>query len=255
MKPFYFLLCCLFSFDILSAQVCLPDSLFKDSTAGVYPKPLTAANPKGGINKKACINKPYEFVFTVVIPDTVTVPGFGTIGLNSAQIATSNAIKGLPKGIDYQCNPSNCTFNAKTMGCIILNGIPDNSNTPGNYKPVISLKLNTVFGPFTVDYPGSIFPGEYILELLDENCQVSTYNADESKAYWWPNPSNGELYSSGEQLIQNLSITDLVGRIVYFDKNPGSHSLRLGNELSKGIYMIQWSDGNRTYKQKIWVTN
>ncbi|MGB5026097.1 MAG: hypothetical protein WBO44_12155, partial [Saprospiraceae bacterium] len=76
MKHFYLIILNFFIVCSVQSQNCLPDSIYRDSSAGVYPKPVSPTNPNGGITKKACINKPYEFVFTVVVPDTVLVPAF-----------------------------------------------------------------------------------------------------------------------------------------------------------------------------------
>ena len=47
------------TFVNLNAQVnCLPDSLYRDSTVGVYPRPVTPANPKGAA---LCVFKDPQF--------------------------------------------------------------------------------------------------------------------------------------------------------------------------------------------------
>jgi hypothetical protein len=43
-------------------------------------------------HKPACINKPYEFVLTIKIPDTVSSQGFNSWTELSAKIATTGAV-------------------------------------------------------------------------------------------------------------------------------------------------------------------
>ena len=51
---------------------CIPNPLYKDSSSGVYPLPYDATlNPKGGIDKPACIGKPYEYVLTLKIDSVI----------------------------------------------------------------------------------------------------------------------------------------------------------------------------------------
>jgi hypothetical protein len=231
---------------------CLPDSLYRDSTVGVYPKPVTAANPNGGINKPACINKPYEFVLTIKIPDTTSYQGF-VVGLKSAKIATTGAIKNLPAGLTYMCNPPDCIFPALSIGCIILKGTPESSNTPGKYKPIIALTLNTVsFGSFDFEYPGSQFPGEYILTLLDENCLIATEDHTEVKNTWYPNPNQGTMYTNGKN-IKNVRLYNNMGKMVY--SNLGTNMLEINHSLTEGLYFINWYEGDQFFTQKMWIKN
>ena len=125
--PFFFVL---FS-TIAFSQACDPDTLYRDSIAGVYPRPLSDVNPNGGIDTFACIGQPFEFVFTVIIPDTFSFNGL-LLTLLSAEIATSGAVTGLPAGMGYACNPPDCIFPADSIGCIVLQGIPDATNQPAD---------------------------------------------------------------------------------------------------------------------------
>jgi len=256
MKQFtIFLLCtCLMSMA-LQAQTCLPDSTLKDSSAGVYPKPVTPTNPNGGIQKKACINKAYEFVFTVVVPDTVQIPILPTpLPLEKVAIDTSNAISNLPIGIGYSCNPPNCIFKKNEFGCLILHGIPTNDNSPGDFKPVIKLKLTVNVGvPFdyTTEYPGAAFPGEYLLTLLSEkDCASSSIDTDSESFGWYPNPNSlDELRTHGQP--EEVQLFDQHQRLIY--SSTEAHLLQtipMGS-LPAGIYFVRWIENHQTHLQKI----
>lgn len=241
------------TFVNLNAQVnCLPDSLYRDSTVGVYPRPVTPANPNGGITKPACINKPYEFVLTIKIPDTVSSQGFNIL-LTSAKIETTGAVQNLPEGITYSCNPPDCVFPKLSLGCIKLHGTPTSANLPGKYKPVINLILNTVLlGAIPISYPGPQFPGEYILTLLDESCQVGLSNPSEEKQSWFPNPSNGNFHTTNPN-VQNIKLYNSFGQMVY--SNFGSTRIDIENQLNSGLYFIHWFEGEKSYTQKMWIKN
>ncbi|MDQ3142583.1 MAG: T9SS type A sorting domain-containing protein [Bacteroidota bacterium] len=233
------------------SQACLPDSSYRDSTAGVYPKPITDANPKGGINKKACINHPYEFVFTVVIPDSILLPLLPTpIPLSFAKIDTVGAIKNLPEGIMYSCNPPDCVYPKNTIGCVILHGTPTANNTPGDFKPIIKLTIGTPFGNFEIEYPGPQFPGEYILTLLDESCQTGTKDLIISNDFWYPNPTQGHLKSKLEG-AEKVMLYNSHGKMLHKVGEKSINQLNLRPFLSEGIYFICWIQGGTHYQQKI----
>lgn len=242
----------IFTIFNLNAQVyCLPDSLYRDSTVGVYPRPVTPENPNGGITKPACINKPYEFVLTIKIPDTVSFQGI-VVNLNSAKIETTGAIQNLPVGITYACNPPDCVFPKLSLGCIKLYGTATSTNLPGKYKPVITLNLSTAFGTFPISYPGAQFPGEYILTLLDESCQVGLSNPSEEKQSWFPNPSNGNFHTTNPN-VQNIKLYNSFGQMVY--SNFGSTRIDIENQLNSGLYFIHWFEGEKSFTQKMWIKN
>ncbi len=256
MKYLFFLTLILASLAIGHTQACLPDSTLIDSSAGVYPKPITPENPNGGIKKKACINKPYDFVFTVVVPDTVLVPIFPSpLALEKVFIDTAGAISNLPAGIHYQCNPPNCVFKKNTFGCLILNGIPTISNQPGDYKPIIKLKLTVNVGvPFdyATEYPGPAFPGEYKLTLLSENDCASNANEGvlESNS-WYPNPFYGDVIYTDQELISNFRMYDILGNLILAQNEVNGRKIELTNVHTSSFYILRWTSTGKNYSQKL----
>lgn len=243
----------------IEAQTCLPDSTLKDSSAGVYPKPISPTNPNGGITKTACINKPYEFTFTVVVPDTVEVPIFPSpIALEKVSIDTTGAILNLPEGISYACNPPNCIFKKNTFGCLSLFGTPNTNNQAGDFKPIIKLKLTVNVGiPFdyNTEYPGPAFPGEYILKLVNEaDCASSNTNLRQTENTWFPIPSYDGQFSSKGDAISEIKVFNSYGKQVLYLKSPTNSQITLPDEgYTDGLYIIHWSEGNYLFKQKLIV--
>ena len=97
--------CFLFSNTIKSqTNSCVPDLKYKDSLFGVYPRPYEPIiYPNGGINKSACIGKPYNFVFTTVVPDSLIVPVLGKVKIDSIILDKKNlnTVMGLPIGLTW----------------------------------------------------------------------------------------------------------------------------------------------------------
>lgn len=250
----------LFISTFVIGQACIPDTLYRDSTAGIYPRPKSDLNPNGGIDTFACIGQPFDFVFTVIIPDTFSFNGI-LLTLLSAEIETEGAVMGLPSGIDYACNPPDCIFPADSIGCIVLQGIPDLSNQPGNYEPVVEMTINTSIFPISVTFPGPIFPGSYDIELRDENClPVNTFSY-EPPEFWqaYPNPVFDEWrfsYHSEELCEHILTISDLTGKVLIQRKWTSSgyqeRNIELGH-LQGGLYIYNLIAGDRSVTGRIMV--
>jgi hypothetical protein len=163
------------------AQTCVRDSsVLLVDTVFISPRPYTANYPVYGL-AAACINQPYTQSVTIKIPATYTFMGI-PIAITNANIATTNAITGLPAGITYLCDPPNCVFNANTLGCILLYGTPNN---PAQAPDTLDLKIKanivgTVFGSpanIPIDFPGPIAPGNYYLRLFAAgNCITAAYD-------------------------------------------------------------------------------
>ncbi|MCP4120651.1 MAG: hypothetical protein GY751_02735, partial [Bacteroidetes bacterium] len=156
----------LFTFSglLLHAQNCTPDPAYAGGSAGVYPLPYDpATNPDGGIDEIACIGQPYEFTFTSV-SDTFIFQG-NTYVLDSFILT---GVSGLPEGLDFACEPSNCTLYFGEMGCMSIYGTPTAANAPGEYPLTIN---GTAFLPgftFNLTFPNpSISPGTYSITLED----------------------------------------------------------------------------------------
>ena len=263
---------CVFSAIQVNAQACLPDVRYKDSLVGVYPSPVTAANPNGGITKAACIGKPYSFVFTVKIADTITVPLAGKIPLDSLTMATSGAVTGMPTGLTYACNPANCVFKKNTTGCVIIQGTPAATNTVKIYPLVINGKAYSSAISFLYPngypaaFPGDLFPGEYNLKLLatnDPGCISATNDLKEvSNFSAFPNPTNGNTIITIESSVNDnfeFSLTNSLGQRIEtraLNIQAGTNAFQFDSSLlPNGIYIYALSKGNRIVSNKLIINN
>lgn len=240
--------------------VCLPNAIYKDSIAGIYPRPYNDSTKLGGIDRAACIDEEFEYPLTVIIPDMVTVPVGGIpipLGLESASLDVKNAVTGLPKGLNYFCNPNTCIMLKNKPGCVVIKGTVTAENKIGVYDLVINLKLVTALGTFDVTYPGALFPGKYFITVAQKgskSCLTSDIQASrgfEGSLSSFPNPSTTDLinikigaYKSGTSI---LTITDVSGRLISKTKhqlNQGENSIMIPTmQFSNGTYFYTIDQG------------
>ena len=270
MKKFLTLLLVnVFFIGFAAAQGCQPDPMFADSSAGVYPAPFEATNsPNGGISESACINQPFYFNFTIVVSETISFLG-ATVELDSIVI---EEVTGVPVGLGIPelpfvvCNPGNCSFPANSQGCAAITGTATDANMPGDYNLVIEGKAYlTAFGPQDITFPGSIFPGEYILTLEEENsgtCFVGTKNplSEQIGFKAVPNPTNGQTIIEINALIDSpmqFSITDMMGQVVrreMVDIHTGENQIAVdAANLPAGIYVYSLSNETGSISKKLVV--
>ncbi len=262
---------CVFGATQANAQACTPNALYRDSTVGVYPSPVTATNPNGGITRAACIGKPYSFVFTVKISDTIVVQG-QRVPLDSLTMATTGAVSGMPTGLTYACNPGNCVFKKNTTGCVIIQGTPAANNTVKSYPLTISGKAFSsaisLFFPngYPADFPGALFPGEYNLKLLptnDPGCVSATNDLTEvSNFAAFPNPTNGKTIITIESTVRGnfeFSLSNLMGQRLetrMLNVQVGTNAFEFDvSRLPNGIYMYALTKGSRVVSNKLIVNH
>ncbi len=257
MKKTLLLLCAfaLITFS-LQAQACARDSsVLKVDTVFISPRPYTPANPVYGLFP-ACIGQPYNQSVTIKIPAMYTFQGL-QININNANLATSNAITGLPAGITYVCDPPNCVFNANTLGCILLYGTPNNpAQAPDTFDLKIKANIvGTVFGaPATIpiDFPGPIAPGNYYLRLFAAgNCLSAAYDFGSpiTSVKNTPNPFNQQTLIEVQSAVAggfHFEVFNLVGQRVHtqmVEMTTGSNQFTFdAGSLPVGSYIYSLSN-------------
>ncbi len=235
-----------FSTGFLAAQTpCSPNLLYADSTAGVYPRPYDPVlSPSGGINAQAVIGEPYQFDFTIVIGDTLTIGTF-SFPLDSIWVYT---VSGLPTGITHICHDT-CTFLKNTISCTTIYGTPTSGNTPGDFPLTITGKafINGSSLPLPLEFPNaSIAPGTYTLELLPEGSTNSGEAlAEQVSLTTMPNPASGMIQIQINSNVNDkfsLEVLDLLGKPVYqnnVELTQGAQTVELdGSQFPNGIYLL-----------------
>jgi hypothetical protein len=242
------------------AQVCVPDSSYQDSTAGVYPKPVSEENPDAGIDVPACIGESYYFNMTVVVPDTVIFGGIPLV-INRIRLRTNNPVQGLPSGITHACEPTNCDMPANTLGCIALSGIADESNEPKDYPLIIYVDLVTSFAVIPTQFPNpALAPGEYFITVKgadDPECLASVRkNTVKSQPVQIaPNPGSENLMvylPAGFSGKGSIQLVDAGGRVAYqqnTDRLEGIWELNTAG-LPAGFYTVLLRGDKQLYQAK-----
>lgn len=115
-------------FFLFAQQPCTPDQNCP------FTSLICASN-----TSNACVNEPYSQTLTLAVPPSFTDPGSGTT--YPIQKIKINSITGLPPGISYQCNPSTCTVNGGSRGCILISGTP---TTAGTFPTVTNATVTIV---------------------------------------------------------------------------------------------------------------
>lgn len=261
-------LVCLSTAPVLAQLACVPDTLYRDSL-GVFPLPYDPiANPDGGVTQSACINKPYEFVFTVAVGDSIAFGGV-KFSIDSITLNPQTAIAGLPSGISYACNPPSCTFRKDVLGCLVLSGTADATNAPGEYSLEISGNIYSGSLPLAVTFPDPIIAaGEYVVTLNAENsADCTTVGIDDVlsggiRMAMQPNPA----YSSALVVIEvptaqhtTFQIHDVVGKLVYQQKVQlveGENQLSVDvSQLPNGIYTYSLNNGTNLASRRMVVSH
>ncbi len=253
MKKLFLLCLTMLSLSAMYAQECMPQQNLPDTLIGVVPLPYSdTLNPTGGITDTACINEPFNFVFTVVVPGTFDSP-FGPVPINRIDMATQGAIKNLPAGITYACNPPNCSFPKDTVGCIVLYGTPTGS--PGVSNLEIDFVIRSLID-FPLTFPNAtLYPGNYFLHVKPQGqCAPSSVRtpglSGVEEVAVRPNP-----FSSYAQLLVNskisgnfdLIVSDALGRQLRRERVhllEGDNTLDFdGSALPSGMYIYTLSNG------------
>ncbi|MCP4124379.1 MAG: T9SS type A sorting domain-containing protein, partial [Bacteroidetes bacterium] len=179
-----------------------------EGRAGVYPLPYDpTTNPDGGITEIACVDQPFEFIFTTV-SDFIDYQGI-TYALDSFVL---NDVQGLPEGLSYACDPPNCVLGFQEVGHLTISGTPSASNAPGFYPLTITGTVHLLGGiSLNISFPNPvIFPGVYQITLEGPNsplCGFVSYDCPANQANIGDPCEDGNPNTTGETIQIDCSCT------------------------------------------------
>ncbi len=264
--PLFMLLFCV---KLSAQEACIPDTTLAD-TVIIAPEPFHPdLRPMGGIQDTACLNTYFETTLQVRIPDTV-----GTIAINGVSLAPEGAIMNLPDGLEYVCNPPNCTFLADSVGCLTVRGTPTNSMQLGANDLELRFLFDTDLIDLEVTYPDrtGLLPetanGNYFLFVKEEgseNCfmgvtSTTDFVRQNLSIRNAPNPFSGRTNIEINSFISDdfdFKIYDLMGKELYRERvqiTQGDNRLPFdGSFLPEGAYLYSLSNEKGIISSKMMI--
>ncbi len=221
----------------VSAQNCITDTTITEP--GIYPEILDTAY----------VNKPYTFTIQVLaIKDTTADLNGTTIAAQIDSIRLEEII-GLPSGFSYSCEPNNCVFTYKDVGCIKLTGNPSLSDAGIRDLEIITTAYASA-GILKLPVKDTI--RDYQLVVKDTGA-LSVLNFKNSSYKIYPNPiKSGRFIIASSSSISKIKIVDIQGRSIDFKelKKPNGVEISL-QTTAASIYFIQFKSNGRLYKKRV----
>ena len=227
-----------------SAQSCTPGANFADSVYGVWPD--TVQN-----FPFATVNVAYSADLNFAVPAEVTAeldPTGGTLVGSPIQGFVVDSVVGLPAGMNFGCNSSDCSYAGGINGCANLYGT---ATTTGTYPVEIFITATVLvtIGPFPVPIPQSTsFTGYRIVVG-----QAGTIDGIYEPLNLKPNPANENVTLYGitpDMNISSVEVTNMEGKVVRaLDIVGNSLEINL-NGLNNGVYfvVVNHAGGKETIK-------
>ena len=255
--PLLFLLTTLVP-QFLHAQACVRDSNILITGGLLSPAPWTPDSPFFNL-ALACIDEPYNQSVTVNVPEFYNYNGTD-LQIKEVSIPTTMGIDSLPAGMTYTCDPPNCVFPAKTLGCIRMHGTPTGVNPAPdtlNLALTATIILTAIPFPITLKFPGDAAPGSHYYMILNQagGCMSAAGDLGSpfSSLQAFPNPVSQmtriEALSTQSGTFQ-FEVFDLLGKRLHSQKVAlfeGENQFTYdASMLSNGTYL--YSLGNASGK-------
>lgn len=243
--------------------VCTPNPLFASlGIPGIYPNPLQQDFIDPGQQ-----GVPYQFTFTMIVPADTTIDLSSFVGFPIPPVTVSvnyqevTGITGLPAGLNYQCDLSNCQWVGGQNGCLKISGTPSQGGSfvvglTTGYNVNVPAGVPVIGGaPLTIPIPGANYDYEVTavgIEDLTSDVFGLTQNT--------PNPFHGStkiIFNAPKPSTIDMSVFDLSGKQVAqlsHRASMGINELEFdGSELAPGVYIYHLSNGEKMVSSKMVV--
>ena len=238
---------------------CFSNSLFTGlGIPGVFPPSIAIPGlPIFGINDGTEGSYYSETLTLVVLEDTILdvssfLPASVIAAMNVAGISTvmtlnvnyaAYSVSGLPNGLSYNCNQTNCEYISGFDGCILIDGIPSQS---GNFNVFIDMILNLeipvipnpipggspIFGGMNIDLP-SFTIQEYDL-FISGNTLV---NDNDFLFNLFPNPTSDKITIYLDNISDIIVYNSMGKKLLEFQDFNGSFVLNK-EQIGCGLFFL-----------------
>ena len=249
--------------SVMAQAVCTPDPFaLLAGIPGVYPNPLIQSSLTPGDQNVA-----YSQTITVVVPADTTIDlspliGFPFPAINvSVNYQSISAVNGLPNGLNFVCDPSNCQWAGGTNGCLKISGTPTQSGTfnvslSTGYNVTIPGAVPVIGGTAqTIPIPGISWTLDITAVGVEDQQADAFWIADNA-----PNPFHGTTmikYNAPKPATIALDVTDLTGKRLHTESMRAVTGLNEfsfdATGLAPGIYLYTLSNGEKSVTHKMVV--
>lgn len=213
------------------------------TTPGFYPSSQHGIHP-------AAATEEYSLNITIVVPtDTVVIPGFPAVAIDSA---TVSELIGFPAQFQYYYNTPSQWIKGGNSGCMRVYGTPTTADI-GIHS--ISLVFSASISTFVL--ADTIFDF-WQFEIKDaSHVSVENISAGENSIELYPNPAGNYLnILTSESSEASVKIFNPEGRLVHSETrifSAGTPELLSLGSLKSGIYVIRVEHPTGVYSRKISV--
>lgn len=237
-------------------SICEPSlKLIANNCYGLFPAPkgklMECLNKVSDGLPNACVNNPYFFTYTFILPDSIKQNG-NLIKIDSIKIKNPSTI-GLPNGLVFKSNSSSWAIPGNSIRCYSIEG---QTSIAGTFNISLQVDYYVNGNPEGI---ADVIQG-YVLDVYPQPCTVgieSLPKNNTSKITVVPNPTNNKtilnLYSSKNEQ-GNLIIYDAIGKVVFkltFPLVIGENKILFDAvNLSNGIYFANFQTNSQYFSAK-----
>lgn len=228
---------------------CTPNTSI--TTSGITPDSATGL-------AVGMVGQLYNQVLQIRVPvDTTTSLGGipVTVPITSIQLSS---FTGLPPGLSFFCNPTNCTFPGGSNGCVLITGIPTSA---GVFAPLaVTTTSYTVFG---VPKSRTDSISYYRITINQSNVGLNQHTASNKFLLEQntPNPFSDITtinYTIPVKANVEFKMFNIIGKEVLHDvklADAGQNNFTFdGRDFAPGIYMYSMTYNNETFTKRLVIS-
>ncbi len=121
--------------------------------------------------------------------------------------------------------------------------------SPGDAPASITYPVVVEGNTMTIDI--NFGPGFWHFVLEREATSSTIEIASHALFNFFPNPANNQIQVQSEEVIEELTIHDITGRVILTTRNPSLNQTVDVSSLSRGLYIIQARIGNKISVEKL----